>query len=191
VLNKSDILQGFINEHMKIRALNRFNDMPGKSHRVYMTDAELKQGFESEVFFESKFPSAFRSQGKEVFLFDYRLNGFKVEIKNKGCGFMPSIEYEGSVSCYLYDIQIPDIYVFTRTSRTDNFIWIVGWMTRKEFDNYKWKLSKGDSTNNGLTPRTDTWNVYYKYCRPINTLLEYTFNTEKEKPNEIRRISRA
>lgn len=178
----SEYIELLITPDMRNRAKKVSDSIP-PSNRTYMSKREWIDGFIAEEMFKEAIKKGLlylpfniaHSSGDTLYHCDFLIDSsIRLEVKNKGCKYKPSIEFEASVSKYSYNYQKMDIYLFARTNRNKDIGWLVGWITKEEFGRKSSLLSKGttDKTNN-LTARTDTFNLKYRDCHPLSSLKQY------------------
>jgi hypothetical protein len=178
----SDFLQLTITPEMESAAKAAYDDLEKSKKEkrskdnTFMTKEELTTGFRGEEMFKLAFPDAVKSAGDDVFQFDFTWKNRKIEEKTKGTTCIPTMEYEGSVYDY-HPNQQYDIIVFARAIKIGKKFeagWLMGWMTKKEFESKKYFVRQGEwLANCGFPARTSTWNASMKDCHPIHTLGVY------------------
>ena len=168
-----------ITEEMIKRAEERANEIP-KSKNTFMPHERHVIGFLGEEMFNRVFPMAKQSKGSNVYNYDYLMANKRFEIKTKMCSSDPRPDYECSI--YTYYEQKADVYLFCRIKKEFGsypYGWVLGYITKRNFDDKKFLIKKGTKQPNGFTTRVDTWNVYIKDLNAIRPLFNASRNNNE------------
>ena len=126
----------------------------------------------AEVIFESLFKDAKKSQGKDIYNFDYWYKYDRYDIKSKTCYVKPSLDYEVSILDYQLRSQLTDYYIFVRVDNKYNRAWVLGHISKVDFVE-KSKLYKAGHIDpkNNYTFFKDTYNLKIGDLNPITDIL--------------------
>ena len=93
----------------------------------------------------------------------------KIEVKSKTCKSIPKSNYEGSIPSYYK--QKCDYYVFNRILNDFKTIWIMGFISKEDFENKRRKIRKGETDqSNGLVFKENAYNIFY---HELNSIREF------------------
>lgn len=159
-----------ITEEMIKIAEQRASEIP-KSKNTFMPHERHVIGFLGEEMFKRVFPMAKQSKGSNIYNYDYLMANKRFEIKTKMCSSDPKSSYDCSI--YTYYEQKADVYLFCRIKKEMGrypYGWLLGYITKKSFDEKKFMVNKGKEQQNSFTTKVDTWNVLIKDLSPIKPL---------------------
>jgi len=109
--------------------------------------------------------------------YDVFMEGFKIDVKTKGCSVTPTENFDCSTQTYFK--QNCEAYVFVRVLHDYSTAWIMGGITKEDFHLRKKEWTKGmiDKTNN-FQFKDDSWNVYGYQLDPLDILFEKLNDTK-------------
>jgi hypothetical protein len=112
---------------------------------------------------------------------DLRVGAVRIEVKTKDRTVDPLPHYEATVPQYVYEAQQPDYYLFgslkrdpsirTGWHRSFQFGYLVGFLSRSEFDDVKYSEERGYKPN-GANFFCDAWNCKISDLRPPTEMLD-------------------
>jgi len=156
ILAKEYVSRNFKNNYL----LNSKTVNGGEQYRI--------AGQLGEIVFQRLFgKQAIKSPEKDI-IYDFILNGKKIDVKCKCRNVPPKPFFEASVFKYQLDkhFEDVDIYVFMSTTKDFKTVWVCGYLGKAEWtDNPNGKLWKSGETDpsNNMTFKKDTYSVKYQY----------------------------
>jgi hypothetical protein len=113
-------------------------------------------GYLAEAAVQTIFPKLEISNNEK---FDFTLQNVTFDVKAQGCNVEPQPDYVGT----LYEeqaVRSPDFYVFARTRNDLNKVWIIGFISKKNFFN-KSKLIPSGTKNNNFSYDQSRYEIQY------------------------------
>ena len=109
------------------------------------------------------------SENLNYYDYDLFVDNKKIEVKSKTCKSIPKSNYEGSIPSYYK--QKCDYYVFNRILNDFKTIWIMGFISKEDFENKRRKIRKGETDqSNGLVFKENAYNIFY---HELNSIREF------------------
>ncbi len=109
--------------------------------------------------------------GHKHYSHDLELNGFSYDVKTKTCNSEPKADYNCSV--FAKDGEIPlksDRVLFARCSAFYDKVWLVGWLTTKQFKRRS-EFIKAGTREGAFIHRTDGFHVPIAKLNKMEQLL--------------------
>tara|TARA_R100001463_G_scaffold136627_1_gene202606 strand:+ start:889 stop:1434 length:546 start_codon:yes stop_codon:yes gene_type:complete len=126
-------------------------------------------GFLGEIAVNKFIPRS-KYVGNKVFKYDIVKGRNKIEVKSKTCTSCPKEHYVASVNGPKKLDPANNVYFFTRVSKDLRYVWIVGWITTKDFFKKSVFKKKNEKDEEGFVYRVSGYHIKIKDLE-----LPYTF----------------
>lgn len=151
IKSDKDFLEVFITPEMMQEAEERNNLFYKKYGNVGTNRLDKKNqritGYLAEIAIKSCFNKIKYSDIDDVDFISNNSKQITFDSKAQGCNGKPKINYVGT----LYENQKNrncDILIFSRVKNTHDYVWITGFITKKQFLNVSKLIPKGTKNNN-------------------------------------------
>ena len=118
-------------------------------------------GFLGEIAVNRFIPRS-RYVGNKVFKYDIVKGKNKIEVKSKTCTGCPKEHYVASVNGPKNIDPANNVYFFTRVSKDLRYVWIVGWITTKDFFERAVFKKKNETDEEGFVYRVSGYHIKIK-----------------------------